>query len=80
MPSGQGMPSGGQGGMPSGGQGGAPDAGGPGGASGGMPMMMGGSQTVDFSKDEGNCCGGLGPAFLSGYYAGMYVADYLKNI
>jgi fumarate reductase flavoprotein subunit len=75
----QGMPSGGQGGMPGGGQSGAPGAGGPGGA-GGMPMMMGGSQAVDFSKDEGNCCGGLGPAFLSGYYAGMYVADYLKSV
>jgi fumarate reductase flavoprotein subunit len=70
-PSGQGMP---------GGQSGAPGAGGPGGASGGMPMMMGSSQNVDFSKDEGSCCGGLGPAFLSGYHAGMYVADYLKNI
>jgi hypothetical protein len=40
--------------------------------------MMGGSQAVDFSKDEGHCCGGLGPAFLSGYYAGLYVAEYLK--
>jgi fumarate reductase flavoprotein subunit len=67
-------------GMPSSGQSSPPGAGGPGGASGGMPMMMGGSQNIDFSKDEGNCCGGLGPAFLSGYYAGMYVADYLKSI
>ena len=95
-PGGQGMPGeegGIQGeGMPSG-QGGAPGTGGsaagaPGvgsqggmpGGSGGMPMMMGGSQTVDFTKDEGSCCGGLGPAFLSGYYAGIYVADYLKSL
>ena len=72
-PSGQGMPG------ALGGQGGAP--GGSGGAAGGMPMMMGGgTQNVDFSKDEGSCCGGLGAAFLSGYYAGMYVADYLKGL
>ena len=77
---GQSNAQGGQG-MPSGGQGGAPGAGGPGGASGGgVPMGMGGAQAIDFKTDEGNCCGGLGPAFLSGYYAGMYVADYLKNI
>jgi fumarate reductase flavoprotein subunit len=59
---------------------GAQGAGGPGGASGGMPVMMGGSQAIDFKTDEGSCCGGLGAAFLSGYYAGMYAADYLKNI
>jgi hypothetical protein len=41
---------------------------------------MSGSQTIDFKTDEGSCCGGLGAAFLSGYYAGMYVTDYLKNI
>jgi hypothetical protein len=69
---------GGQGGqMPSGGQGGAP--GGAGAAAGGMPMMMGGSQNVDFSKNEGSCCGGLGVAFLSGYCAGIYIADYLNG-
>lgn len=25
-------------------------------------------------------CGGCGPAFISGYYAGTYVSEYLKNI
>jgi succinate dehydrogenase/fumarate reductase flavoprotein subunit len=28
---------------------------------------------------EGSPCGGLGPAIISGYYAGANVADYLKN-
>lgn len=31
-------------------------------------------------EGEGSCCGGLGAAFLSGYYAGMYVAEYLKSV
>jgi fumarate reductase flavoprotein subunit len=82
-PSSAGAPGAGSSGAPSGAgapSGGAPGAGGPGGASGGGMPMMGGSQAVDFKTDEGSCCGGLGPAFLSGYYAGTYVADYLKNI
>ena len=45
---------------------------------GGMPMMGGSSQNI--LKGEGSPCGGLGAAFLSGYYAGIYAADYLKNI
>jgi hypothetical protein len=61
-----------------GGQGGA--SGGSGGPSSGMPMMTGGSQAIDFKTDEGSCCGGLGAAFISGYYAAIYAADYLKNI
>lgn len=53
----------------------------PGGSpAGDMPMTGSGSQNVDFSKDEGSCCGGLGAAFISGYYAGMYVAEYLKSL
>ena len=42
-------------------------------------MMGGGSQAIDFKSDEGNACGGLGPAFISGYYAAKYVAEYLKG-
>ena len=47
-----------------------------------MPGMMmgGGTQAIDFKTDEGNACGGLGPAFISGYYAAKYVAEYLKSI
>jgi fumarate reductase flavoprotein subunit len=70
-----GMPGGGQGGP--GGQGGAP--GGAQGGQGGMPMMTGGAQ-VDILKGTSSACGGLGPAFLSGYCAGVYAATYLKNI
>jgi hypothetical protein len=44
---------------------------------GGMPGMV---QAINFKTDEGKPCGGLGPAFLSGYYAGLYVAEYLKSI
>jgi FAD binding domain len=84
---GAGAPSGAGGSAPSGGGQGGPGgqasaggaaAGGPG---GGMPMMMGGmSQAIDFKTDEGNACGGLGPAFISGYYAAKYVAEYLKSV
>ncbi len=77
-----GMPQmGGQGGQ----QGGAPGAGGsaagaPGaGGQGGMPMMGGGAQT-DIFKGTSSPCGGLGPAFLSGYIAGVYASVYLKNL
>jgi hypothetical protein len=89
---GGGMPSGAQGGQgggqPSmqGGPGGsapmsAPAAGGAsGGQGGGMPGMMGAmSETIDFKTDEGNPCGGLGPAFISGYYAAKYVSEFLKK-
>jgi fumarate reductase flavoprotein subunit len=63
-----------------GGQGGAPGAGGPGGQ-GGMPMMMGGgAQNTDMLKDKSAACGGLGPAFLSGYSAGTYAGAYLKSL
>jgi hypothetical protein len=57
---------------------GAPGAGGSGGQ-GGMPMMGGGAQT-DILKGKSSPCGGLGPAFLSGYCAGTFAAKYLKNI
>jgi hypothetical protein len=78
----------GMGGMPQmGGQGGAPGAaqgGQQGGASvrasGGMPMMMGGGAQTDIFKGTSSPCGGLGPAFLSGYIAGVYAAAYLKNL
>lgn len=60
--------------------GGMPSGGGQGGPGGGMPMMMGGmAQAIDFKTDEGCPCGGLGPAFISGYYAAKYVAEYLKS-
>lgn len=52
--------------------------GGPGGQ-GGMPMMMDGAQT-DILKSGSAACGGLGPAFLSGYCAGTYAASYIKNL
>lgn len=60
---------------------GAPGGGGaPGGQGGGMPGMMGAmSETIDFTTDEGNPCGGLGPAFISGYYAAKYVSEFLKK-
>ena len=45
-----------------------------------MGMMGGMSQAIDFKTDEGNPCGGLGPAFISGYYAAKYVAEYLKSV
>lgn len=66
-PQGGGSP---QGGMPSG-------TGGEGGRGGGMPMMMGGAQDANILKSEGAACGGLGPAFLSGYCAGSFAAKYL---
>ena len=60
---------------------GAPAAGGPSGGQGaGMPGMMGAmSGTIDFKTDDGNPCGGLGPAFISGYYAAKYVSEFLKK-
>ena len=58
---------------------GVPGAGSSGGQ-GGMPMMGGGAQNNDILKGESVACGGLGPAFLSGYCAGTFAAVYLKNI
>jgi fumarate reductase flavoprotein subunit len=64
-----------QGGMPGG-------TGGPGGegGQGGMPMMGGGGMGGNPLETEGAPCGGLGPAFLSGYCAGTYAAAYLKDL
>jgi fumarate reductase flavoprotein subunit len=36
--------------------------------------------SINILSGEGSPCGGLGPAMISGYYAGTNVADYLKNI
>jgi fumarate reductase flavoprotein subunit len=79
-PAGGGAPTGG--GAPAGG--GAPTGGAPtsgqsaqGDHGGGMPGMV---QAIDFKTDEGKPCGGLGPAFLSGYYVGLYVGEYLKSV
>ena len=49
---------------------------------GGRPMMMmgGDTQSADILKGKGSPCGGLGPAFLSGYCAGTFAAAYLKNL
>jgi len=57
-------------------RGGAPGAGG----RGGMPMMGAETQSADILKGKGSPCGGLGPAFLSGYCAGTFAAAYLKNV
>jgi len=66
-----GMPPGG--GMPGG-------PGGPGGLDGtGRPIMDDGAQKTDLLKGKGSPCGGLGPAFLSGYCAGTFAAKYLKE-
>jgi hypothetical protein len=47
-----------------------------------MMMMMMGNETnsADIFKGKGSPCGGLGPAFLSGYCAGTFAAAYLKSI
>jgi len=69
------------GGAPAGeGPGGAPAAGGRGGSPGGMPMMGGGAPSADILKGESAACGGLGPALLSGYCAGVHASVYLKNL
>jgi hypothetical protein len=44
-----------------------------------MPMMMGGAQT-NILEGKSSPCGGLGPAFLSGYCAGAFAAKYLKEL
>lgn len=66
---GAGAPGAPQGGMP----------GGEGGRGGGMPMMGGGAQT-NILEGKSSPCGGLGPAFLSGYCAGTFAAKYLKDL
>jgi hypothetical protein len=37
-------------------------------------------QTTNILEGEGSPCEGSSAALISGYYAGMYVAEYLKNI
>jgi fumarate reductase flavoprotein subunit len=53
----------------------APTAGGPGGAPGGAPAA-----SVNILTTEPSPCGGSTAAFMSGYSAGVHVAEYLKNI
>jgi hypothetical protein len=43
-------------------------------------LPMGGGAQADILKGEGAACGGLGPAFLSGFCAGTFAAKYLKEI
>jgi len=43
-------------------------------------MMGGNAQNTDILKGVSSPCGGLGPAFLSGYCAGVYAAVYVKNL
>jgi len=65
---------------------GASEAGGPSmmggmpGGQGGMAMMMGGGAETGILKGKGSPCGGLGPAFLSGFCAGTFAAKYVKNL
>jgi hypothetical protein len=73
---GQGAP---QGGMPEGTRG-TGGIGGEGGRGGGMPMMMGGGAQTNILGGKGSPCGGLGPAFLSGFCAGTFAAKYLKEL
>jgi fumarate reductase flavoprotein subunit len=82
-------PSGGQAGAPAAGASGgaAPPQGGaqagPGGTTGrsSSPMMMPGeTNSADVFKGKSSPCGGLGPAFLSGYCAGTFAAAYLKKL
>jgi succinate dehydrogenase/fumarate reductase flavoprotein subunit len=68
----------GAGGAP-GGQGGAQGSGGSR-SQGNMQMMGGGAQDADILKGKGSPCGGLGPAFLSGFCAGTFAAKYVKNL
>lgn len=59
-----------QGGMPPGGPGGR----------GGMPIMGGEAPKENILDGEGSPCGGLGPAFLSGFCAGTFAAKYLTEL
>ncbi len=85
-----GFPGGGFTGAGASGAGGAPGgaaapsgAGAPGGQGNGMmSMMMMGAKTdsADIFKGTSSPCGGLGPAFLSGYCAGAFAGKYLKDL
>ena len=57
-----------------GGPGAAPGAGGPGGAPGAV------AASVNILTTEPSPCGGSTAAFMSGYSAGVHVAQYLKNV
>jgi fumarate reductase flavoprotein subunit len=64
--------------------GGAPAGGGPGGSSGGAPSGMGSpgpgaASRVNILSTEPSPCGGSSGAIISGYYAALGVAEYLKN-
>jgi fumarate reductase flavoprotein subunit len=76
-PGGTGVPSG-AGGAPN--EGGAPGAGGASIASLMTMMMQEPADSADVFKGKGSPCGGLGPAFLSGFCAGTFAAAYLKNL
>jgi len=80
--SGTGVTSGGGQGAPQAGMpGGAGGAGAPGGQAGGMMMAMDGpADSADILKGKSSPCGGLGPAFLSGFCAGTFAAKYLKEL
>jgi hypothetical protein len=43
-------------------------------------MMAAATNSADIFKGKSSPCGGLGPAFLSGYCAGTFAAAYLKNL
>jgi fumarate reductase flavoprotein subunit len=58
---------------------GAPGGQGGSGGRGAMPTM-GGNAPTEILKGKSSACGGLGPAFLSGYCAGVYASVYLKNV
>lgn len=64
-------------GAPAAGAGDAPGSG-HGAVSGGAPGAS--AAGTNILSGEGSPCGGLGPAFISGYYAGINAANYLKNI
>jgi hypothetical protein len=88
MPQQGGMPGGSGGSAQGGPQGGMPGgAGGEGAQGGGAPggggqggMMMGGGGESNPLETEGSPCGGLGPAFLSGFCAGTFAAKYLTEL
>jgi hypothetical protein len=57
-----------------------PVAGSSGEPSGNMPPMFGDNAKTTNLSGEGSPCGGSNAALISGYYAALGVADYLKNI
>ena len=89
MPGAQGGAPGAQGGAPGAGsaggqgapgaQGGAAGAGGSSGAAR-MMMMQEPADSADIFKGKGSPCGGLGPAFLTGFIAGTFASKYLKEL